>query len=456
MSTKSLILSSSGLKNLVSGASLEEEFSFIFSGQNIKMKTFFAEFISPKISKLHYSDPTINSICLTDYNSCNKLSESVLTKFQLLSCGESIEITQEESFQMKIISILLDNKDLYNKLVDLYTNEINETNLEQYLTNLSILSNISPAFDCFNYNNIIDFVSSHFYSIDKMKLKNLPKTIIYSIISNQNLKIKSEDSLFDFINELFENDEEKDFDIISFYEEIEFKNLSQKKLDYFTDLLNPSSITRSLWEKLRPCLRIQKNRPNNNSKQNRYKYENLITCNIEYDENKSHALCGIIDHLMKESGGNVSDNGTVKVTSSKVNPHNPDRIARNAVDIHNNKKYFQSADEENSWLKYDFIEKKVHPTRYSIQTRYDDDGTHPRSWVIEGSNSDADYDWEIIDNRQNDTSLKGKSTVCTFNIQEYEGSYRYLRIRQTGKNSRNTFYLTIGSLEYFGTLFQNQ
>lgn len=29
-------------------------------------------------------------------------------------------------------------------------------------------------------------------------------------------------------------------------------------------------------------------------------------------------LCGIIDHLTKESGGNVCDNETVKVTSSSV------------------------------------------------------------------------------------------------------------------------------------------
>lgn len=60
-------------------------------------------------------------------------------------------------------------------------------------------------------------------------LIKLLKLIIYSIISNKHLKIESEDSLFDIIQNKFTNQSENSedcIDIISFYEEIDFSGLS--------------------------------------------------------------------------------------------------------------------------------------------------------------------------------------------------------------------------------------
>ena len=70
-------------------------------------------------------------------------------------------------------------------------------------------------------------------------------------------------------------------------------------------------MTNDLWKKLLCC--FYPNRNQISSDINRYCHETY-----KYDGNSLHMLCGIIDHLTKESGGNVCDNETVKVTSSSV------------------------------------------------------------------------------------------------------------------------------------------
>lgn len=148
----------------------------------------------------------------------------------------------------------------------------------------------------------------------------------------------------------------------------------------------------------------------------------------------------------------MSGNGTVDISSSSVNePYVP----KNAVDfesenVHN---YFQSIDQSNSWLQYDFKKRKVCPTHYSIRTRKIYNNNHPKTWVIEGSNTGKNNEWEILDTKSGITSLLGLNRTQTFDIKSNTNQfYRFLRIRQTGKNSINCDYLTIDSLEYFGYL----
>ena len=108
---------------------------------------------------------------------------------------------------------------------------------------------ISPSCTFFNYSDTIDKIANYFYAADSKELKQLQKPVLYSIICNSNLQITSEDSLFDFINEIFTNEGEND-DIISFYEQIEFCNLSDENFHEFIENLDPSQITNGLWSKL--------------------------------------------------------------------------------------------------------------------------------------------------------------------------------------------------------------
>lgn len=160
--------------------------------------------------------------------------------------------------------------------------------------------------------------------------------------------------------------------------------------------------------------------------------------------------CKIIEYLANEFGGNAHDKGIVKVTASSI--YNNLYRAKKVVDF-NNDKYFYSKNEKNSWLMYDFINRKVLPTRYLITTaNWNCD--MPRNWVIEGSNNNEE--WDVLDSRQNDVSLKEVNVTGKFIIESQEKSYRYLRIRQTGLNSGNNAVLAFSSLEFIGTLSQNE
>ena len=124
-----------------------------------------------------------------------------------------------------------------------------------------------------------------------------------------------------------------------------------------------------------------------------------------------------------------------------------------AVDF-NNDQYFQS-DGSLGWLKYDFKDKKIRPTRYSIKTRNNSDSQNPINWCIEVSNTGKDSDWRLIDSRSGVTSVSKRNQSDTFDIQTRlttEENYRYIRFRCTGKTSGNCDQLVISSLEYFGAL----
>lgn len=101
---------------------------------------------------------------------------------------------------------------------------------------------------------------------------------------------------------------------------------------------------------------------------------------------------------------------------------------------------FKSYDVSNVWFKCDFIGMKICPTSYTIKSKYGSDNHHPRNWVIEGSNTDKESEWDILDKSDNDETIYGIKSCYTINIKLQDKYYRYLRIRQTGKNSSGCNY----------------
>lgn len=80
-----------------------------------------AEFISPLVSHLHLSDPTIEKYRYpSDENIKEIFTKDILNKLKLLCQGESIEICIEESRKLEVISLLLCNEELQTKILELY------------------------------------------------------------------------------------------------------------------------------------------------------------------------------------------------------------------------------------------------------------------------------------------------------------------------------------------------
>ena len=76
---------------------------------------------------------------------------------------------------------------------------------------------------------------------------------------------------------------------------------------------------------------------------------------------------------------------------------------------------------------------------------------HPKSWVIEGSNDDKN--WNEIDVRKEDSSLNGNRIVHTFKINHSSQKFSSIRMRLINVNWKHTKNLAIESFEIYGTLF---
>ena len=454
---KSVILSSAGLKNVLKE---EEKFTFIFNSKEIEMDRISAEFISPIVSSLHYSDPTISSITFkTNPEFDNFAFESIIdqditAQLIMISSGSAIKINEEQCFKMQQIAILLGNDELFHKLGELYPIELNETNIDRYLQIIQLFEYISSTTSTnkIDFSSIFDFISSNFYKIDSEKLLKLPKSVFYSIISNSNLKLECEDSLFDIILNYFSNNDEKS-GFLDFLEKIEIKNLSDEKFYQMMVSIDPNEVTRGLWQLI--CSRFDGLDSNENIVKKRYITEFSLKKNQQYlySGRESDAFHGIIYNMAKEVGGNVHDKGAVEITQSSFRSSGEE--GKVAADLENIDSFFFSKDAENSWIQYNFKEKKIRPTHYSIRTTpYDKGHSHFLSWVIEGSNTGSD-DWKTLDRRNNVTELDGKSIVRTFEVQgnlQNNEYYQYIRLKQVGMNSIGYYHLGISALEYFGQL----
>ena len=168
-----------------------------------------------------------------------------------------------------------------------------------------------------------------------------------------------------------------------------------------------------------------------------------------YDESKK--LEGIIAYLTREYGGNVHDKGIVNITASGVTDG---REPKNVANLGKDGDYC-SKNEQNSWICYDFKDRRVIPRSYSIMTYCGgrDSGHHLQFWVIEGSNDGTENSWTEVDRREKNSDLKNPYATANFRIANVPSEgFRFLRLRQTGKDHRGYHFLVFCSLELFGTL----
>ena len=157
---------------------------------------------------------------------------------------------------------------------------------------------------------------------------------------------------------------------------------------------------------------------------------------------------GIISHLTRECGGNVHVKGVVEVTASSCFGEGWE--AKNAVELGTDSR-FCSKKEPNSWIQYDFKERRVSLTSYSIRSSAGPG--FPRSWVLEVSNNGSEGSWHVVDCRENNEDLKSQFVTRNFAIRDpARASFRFVRLRLTGKNHNGNDTLLITSFEVFGTL----
>ena len=468
--SKSFRISAAGLKNIVFPSSIDDDiFHFFIGDAEIEMKRQFADFISPRVSHIHQSDFTINSINFNDFI-CSPQSQefqklftrNFINKLKQISEGYSVEIDEELSDQLRIFSILAENDELYTQIDELYPLETKKGQIDHYI---QFLHNLKPDCVTFHQQQIFDFISANFSQIDESKLLKLPKRVLYSIISNEKIKVKNEDWLFDFIQKIYSTnnsfDTKEEISIEYFYEKLEIENLSENKFLEFIESLDSSEITRIIWAKLKNCFynrektNKKNSQPQSSTDENRVTEDEGKTTNILFDSNPNNRFKGVINHITNGQPKRAIEGGIINITASSYanDSHHPLK----AIEYDNNGYFHTNNCVVNEWLCVDFKERKVRPSHYSLKSyaRYYKNNFNLQTWVIEGSNDEKE--WKTIDSRTNDRSLDDTDASNTFEIKNNSDNnefYRYLRIRQTGQNTYTStdYRMIVTSLEFFGSI----
>jgi hypothetical protein len=154
--------------------------------------------------------------------------------------------------------------------------------------------------------------------------------------------------------------------------------------------------------------------------------------------------------LTSKFGGNVHDRDVVTITAGRAVSDDSSFAPKNVADL-GSASHFHSTGDPNQWIGFDFKGMKVRPSHYTIRSYSSGpNGHHLKEWVIEGS--DDGKSWAVIDRRVNNADLNNALAVKTFQVREV-GTFRMIRLRQTGPSHSSCNYLIFSGFEVFWSLF---
>ena len=417
----------------------DADFEFVFGSKVYRLHSVLAEFLSPKVAGVRKCDPLCSFYTFKDSELFSAFQSLVVS----MRSGEDLRVEQSNFPVLLRLAQELENGDLLSSLVAMIKTD--SLSLEEAILVLRAGIDFGNAFSD-RFGDLRDFVASRFYKIDDKILENLDLETSQLLLSSPSLRIIDEDSLYDFVR----SRSDKDLRFASLFEFVCFDYVSVDGIQNFASFVNENlleNLNSGIWRQICRRLVIETKSKRSNL------HASLPEIQFVYDA--SQRLDGIIAHLTRECGGNVHDEGIVNVTASSNTEY-----AKNVADLGANS-YFYSQDEQNSWICYDFKERRVIPTSYSVRTYFwtaVGGGPyayhHLKSWVIEVSNDGTENSWTEIDRRANSEDLRSKHATVNFTVPHVPSEgFRFVRLRQTGKNHWNRCVLCLDSLEIFGTLF---
>ena len=259
-------------------------------------------------------------------------------------------------------------------------------------------------------------------------LKNLER-----VLCNEDLKLEDENSLVDTLASLCSLDD----DYCCLFRYVHFDYVDASHLDVYLDHVYRDHLDGGVWERLCNHLR---NELNPDSRDLNFPARRFRCATFQYVN--EFPFDGIISYLADACGGNVHEKGVVNVTASSSWHHQCHEVTNYGWDD-----YWATEEIRDSWICFDFKEKRVHLSKYSLAH---DGHRFPVSWVIEGSTNGIE--WNEVD-RRNWVDLKGqrvKAYQCE--NQSFSEGFRFLRLRQIGKNRIGTDHLCLSAIEFFGKL----
>lgn len=403
-------------------------FTFIVNGKEFHTNRLIADILSPKISQIHHVDPTISTFIINSKHKGNFSKILNLINFQ------RNQISKEElPFLSEIIQLL-----------DLNSIEVNFKDVDEKITLTNVFSKINDhennsIFFRTNLQQEIDFLSSNIYQLKDENLEEflkICKNSINQVLSNSKLKLKSEDQLLNIVNFLYKKNQEYSY----LYKYVSFVNITKNKMKEFIEIFDYNELDGEIWNSI--SKRLLKD--DKNEKENERYEEKVNNKGITISFNGDNEFEGIIDYFRKKTNDNIINE--MLITASSIG--NSSYPIKNLLNKDTNRK-FLTQNTPNSWICFDFKNKKISPTHYSIQTHC---GCYLiKNWKLEGSNDNVS--WDVIDEQTNCEFTHKSNIIHTFQIRnKSDKKFRYLRIFSTGKNWENYNEIYLSSIEFYGTL----
>ncbi|KAK8871571.1 hypothetical protein M9Y10_007304 [Tritrichomonas musculus] len=411
----------------------DKDFTFVVNSERFDTSTFAADLLSNKISKIHFTDPTLKefSIDTETRGDFNKILN--LLNFEIEEISD-----QDFPFLIEVVNSLEIDK------IDINSSYEEEPTIDNIIGHIK-KHQIHPEIYSKQLDADIQFFTSHFHEL-KAKLEReidegqtfIDDTIIEKVISDPKLKLESEEELLEFVNKLYM----KDAKYSPLYEHVEFANVGAEGMKKFIEIFDFNDMTKSIWNSI--VYRLEEPIQTDKVKA-RHEYVKE-QCLIEI-ENKENEFDGIFNYL--RNNGKINDE--VRITFSSLAYGGTFGL----LQYDDREQFFETDDEPNSWICFEFKKHEVKPSGYIIRSYCQDNEDHPKSWKLEASKDGQS--WVTLDSQTDNDSLNGGGRVKLFPITSIEHKnkpFKYLRIQQTGPTwySHSSHCLLMDSIEFYGKI----
>jgi hypothetical protein len=398
----------------------KDSFTFVVNQMEFKCGMFQAAFISGYVHRLIAADCTVDRFEILNIENAHDFFDAVLA----LTRGESLNVCEANYRTIREITKALENQELLS-LIDK-----SQIDSQGTLSLSNCISLLRRKYKCgMPCDAEVKFVASHFYELVGDQLGTLPCAVLETVVSQNCLQLWDEDSFLDFLLGY----DDKYLSLLGY---VECKFLSEAGMEDFLCYISTDCVTSQTWDSV--CRRLVSGLCNTTLP--KYRFADLHGFPLREGEE----LCGILDALSKLFQGNVDTKGAVQITSSGDMMNKCRQVADAGW-----KEWWGSTDLMNSWICFDFKDRAVWLDQYAIKSHKGPSWL--LQWKLEGSLDGCD--WVTLDKR-NTSDLASEWAVKTFNCGVEGGVrfFRYIRLRQTGKNAVQRNHLVFCNIEFFGTL----
>jgi hypothetical protein len=400
--TTPFFLSAHGLRsaNQIS----RKDFRFVSGSNAFVCDRFQAGFLSPRVTKLILTDPTIEEFSLQDSDSKSKckidMIESLLNSESLIVDEKNIEI-------LDCLSDDLENVEM-KEFVLQFVEKSEPLTISNCLTRLKmkLKSGILVSEEK-------EFIAIHISDIEVEDLRQIEEELIKDILRLKSLRIENEDWLIELIFNLGPS-------YSKLLGEVRFEFLTQNSIDFFFENFCIENLDSDIWHQIWLRSRHKIIYDGTEFRRENARLKSVVTRMPE------SPWSGLISYLSQTC--DVHEKGLVEITCSAPAWNQCWEVVNYGWTD-----WFATTSKPNSWIQFDFKDRVISLTHYVLKS-HSGHYHYLLQWTVQGS-MDGNH-WSALDD-QNRQDLNGKSITKMF---ECHGNspvfdfYRYIRFTQTGHN----------------------